>query len=54
MFPVWVPIVQLQSLVWERGKDDSNAVVFFLIQVVKIWGPAQIVGKGTKNQTLIL
>ena len=54
MFPVQVPIVQLQSLVWERGKDDSNVVVFFLIQGVKSWGPAQIVGKGNKTQTLIL
>ena len=51
MFPAQVPIVLLQSLVWERGKDDSNAVVFFLVQRVKSWGPAQIVGKGTKNKT---
>ena len=54
MFPVQVPIVQLQSLVWERGKDDSNVVVFFLIQWVKSWGPAQIIRKGNKTQTLIL
>ena len=40
-------------MVWERGKDDSKAAVF-LVQRVKSWGPSQIVGKGTKNQTSIL